>query len=247
MNASTMSANTMSVKGVSAASVAATPVAYVPPNVLPPFLQRFAGLLQKKWFRELVLLPPTVTRRRFSNKTEDYGVFAPSLVEHIGQVSVFVQDIARSRQWYETLAGLRHSRTAEPEPHPGREGFTLRCCYMSAAAHDECLVLIEQRDPHGDIVVPTGLSFFHLAFELEGNHLEDVLAFAAWAKTAGFRANYGPARHNSEPPIGDGETGGNVACYFYDPDYNNIEFCGAMDTIENYRARYGETKGPARG
>ncbi|MFN8278198.1 MAG: hypothetical protein U0T84_12005 [Chitinophagales bacterium] len=33
------------------------------------------------------------------------------------------------------------------------------------------------------------------------------------------------------------ETGGNVAVYFYDPDYNNVEFCGAMDTIENYFAR----------
>ena len=54
-------------------------------------------------------------------------------------------------------------------------------------------------------------------------------------------------RHNGEPPLGDGETGGNVACYFYDPDYNNVEFCGAMDTIENYRARYGDTKGSARG
>jgi hypothetical protein len=39
---------------------------------------------------------------------------------------------------------------------------------------------------------------------------------------------------------------GNVACYFYDPDYNNIEFCAAMDTIENYRARYGDTTGSSR-
>ena len=63
---------------------------------------------------------------------------------------------------------------------------------------------------------------------------------------SGFAQNYGPVRHNSEPPLGDGETGGNVACYFYDPDYNNVEFCGAMDTIENYRARYGDKKGTAR-
>jgi len=40
-----------------------------------------------------------------------------------------------------------------------------------------------------------------------------------------------------------GVTGGNVACYFYDPDYHNVEFCGAMDTIDNYRARYGNKKG----
>ena len=91
-----------------------------------------------------------------------------------------------------------------------------------------------------------GMSFFHTAFELEGNRLEDVFAFADQAKKAGFARNYGPVRHNGEPPLGDGETGGNVACYFYDPDYNNVEFCGAMDTIENYRARYGDTKGSAR-
>jgi hypothetical protein len=57
-----------------------TAVSYVPPNVLPPLLQKFASLLKRKWFRELVLAPPTITRRRFSNKTEDYGVFKPSRI-----------------------------------------------------------------------------------------------------------------------------------------------------------------------
>ncbi len=38
-----------------------TAVAYVPPNVLPPLLQKFAPLLKRKWFRELVLLPPTLS------------------------------------------------------------------------------------------------------------------------------------------------------------------------------------------
>ena len=59
-----------------------TAVAYVPPNALPPLLQKFAPLLKRKWFREFVLLPPTMTRRRFSNKTEDYGVFKPSQIDH---------------------------------------------------------------------------------------------------------------------------------------------------------------------
>jgi hypothetical protein len=80
-----------------------TAVSYVPPNVLPPLLQKFASLLKRKWFRELVLAPPTITRRRFSNKTEDYGVFKPSRIAQIGQLSIYVQDIERSRQWYETL------------------------------------------------------------------------------------------------------------------------------------------------
>ncbi len=223
-----------------------TPVSYVPPNVLPPLLQKFAPLLKRKWFRALVLAPPTLTGRRFSNKTEDYGVFKPSRIARIAQVSIFVQDIARARQWYETLGGLRHSRTCEQEPHPFKEGWRIRCCYMSAAEHEECLVLVEERHPAGKVSVPSGMSFFHTAFELQGNRLEDVLAFAAQAQQAGFAPNYGPVRHNGEPPLGDGETGGNVACYFYDPDYNNVEFCAAMDTIENYRARYGDAKGSLR-
>jgi catechol 2,3-dioxygenase-like lactoylglutathione lyase family enzyme len=221
-------------------------VKYVPKNVLPVPLQKFAPLLKRKWFRSLVLLPPTLTRRRFSNKTEDYGVFQPSLVAAMGQVSIYVQDIARSRKWYEGLAGLTHSRTCDQEPHPLKPGWTLRCCYMSALNHEECLVLIEERDPAGKVSVPTGMSFFHTAFELTGNRLEDVVAFAAQAKKKKFKRNYGVVRHNSEPPLGDGETGGNVACYFYDPDYHNVEFCGAMDTIENYRSRYGDRKGSER-
>ena len=151
-----------------------TAVAYVPPNALPPLLQKFAPLLKRKWFRELVLLPPTISRRRFSNKTEDYGVFKPSQIDHIGQVSIYVQDIDRSRRWYEELGGLRHSRTCEREPHPFKEGWSIRCCYMSAAAHDECLVLVEEYDPNGKITVPSGMGFFHTAFELEGNSLKDV-------------------------------------------------------------------------
>jgi hypothetical protein len=114
-----------------------TAVSYVPPNVLPPVVQMFAPLLKRKWIRELVLTPPTLTGRRFSNKTEDYGVFKPSWIAHIGQVSIYVQDIARSRRWYERLAGLRHSRTCEEEAHPFKEGWHIRCCYMSAGEHDE--------------------------------------------------------------------------------------------------------------
>ena len=90
------------------------------------------------------------------------------------------------------------------------------------------------------------MSFFHTAFELTGNRLEDVFAFAEQAAADKFKRNYGPVRHNSERPLGDGETGGNVACYFYDPDYDNVEFCAAMDTIENYRERYGDRRGSER-
>ena len=50
-------------------------------------------------------------------------------------------------------------------------------------------------------------------------------------------------RHNSEPPHEDRETGGNVASSFFDPDFHNVEFCGAMEAIENYPASYGDSKG----
>ena len=76
----------------------------------------------------------------------------------------------------------------------------------------------------------------------KGNQLEDVLAFAEQQQANGFQLDYGPVRHNSEPPLGDGETGGNVACYLYDPDWHNVEFCGAMDTIETIARDTGTAK-----
>ncbi len=79
------------------------------------------------------------------------------------------------------------------------------------------------RDPAGKIIVPSGMSFFQTAFELEGKRLEDVMAFADQVEQAGFSRNYGPVCHNGHTPRGHGETGGNVAC-FYDPPYQNIEF-----------------------
>jgi catechol 2,3-dioxygenase-like lactoylglutathione lyase family enzyme len=219
---------------------------FIPPNVLPPLLQKFAPLLKRKWFRELVLLWPTLTKRRFSNKTEDYGVFKPSLVDHLGQLSIYVHDIERSKAWYQRVAGLSHSRTCEPELHPTKPGWTLRACYMSASEHEECLVLLEERDPSGKLSVSSGMSFFHFALELQGNSMKDVFTFVDQCRRDGSHINYGPVKHNAEPPLGDGETGGNVACYLYDPDWHNVEFCGEMDTVENYRARYGDKKGSER-
>lgn len=208
---------------------------YVPPNVLPMPLQRIAFLMKHKWFRQLVLLPSTLTGKRFSNKTEDYGVFQPSRISHLDQISLYVRDIEKSRRWYEDLAGMTHSRTCEKVPHPFWDGYTVRCCYMDCADHPECLVLVEAYDADGNLFVPSGMSFFHFALELKGNRLENVIAFAEEARKKGYVPNYGPARHNDIPPHGDGETGGNVAVYFYDPDYNNVEFCATMDTIEHYR------------
>lgn len=208
-----------------------------PANVLPRWKQHVSFLLRKKLVREFLLLPSTLSGKRFSNKTEDYGVFKPSLISHLDQLSIYVRSIERSRKWYEDLAGMVHSRTCEPEPHPFKNGHTIVCCYMSCVDHPECLVLVEERNSAGQITIPSAMSFFHFALEVTGNRLHEVLAFEKRARNKGYLPNYGTVRHNDVPPMGDGETGGNVAVYFYDPDYNNVEFCGAMDTIENYKRR----------
>lgn len=207
---------------------------YIPPNVLPRILQLISPILKKRWIRQFILLPNTLNGSRFSNKTEDYGVFKPSLISHLDQLSIYVRSIEKSKAWYENLAGMIHSRTTNKEPHPFKMGYSIKCCFMSCIDHPECLVLIEEYNEAGQISIPSGMSFFHFALEIDGNEEKDVLEFAKQAKAKGFQPNYGVARHNDNPPLGDGETGGNVAVYFYDPDYNNVEFCGAMDTIENY-------------
>jgi catechol 2,3-dioxygenase-like lactoylglutathione lyase family enzyme len=212
---------------------------YIPPNVLPRPLQIISPILKKKWVRNLILLPSTLSGKRFSNKTEDYGVFEPSLVSHLDQLSVYVRDIATSRKWYEDIAGMTHSRTCSPETHPYKKGFTITCCYMNAKDHEECLVLVEEKNEKGEISIPSAMSFFHFALEVEGNRFEDVVNFAETARKKGYGSSYGVVTHNDTPPNGDGETGGNTAVYFYDPNYYMVEFCGTMDTIENYKERRG--------
>lgn len=210
---------------------------FIPPNVISPFKQRISFMLRKKWVRELILLPSTITGKRFSNKTADYGVFKPSLISHLDQLSIYVQSIDKSRHWYEDLAGMTTSRITEEEAHPFKNGYTIRCCYMNCINHDECLVFIEERNEKGIITIPSGMSFFHFALEVQGNKFQDVMNFEAQARKKGYKPNYGTVTHNDKPPMGDGETGGNTAVYFYDPDWNNVEFCGTMDTIENYMER----------
>jgi catechol 2,3-dioxygenase-like lactoylglutathione lyase family enzyme len=219
-------------------------------HLMTPAMSEKAKMMKKKWFRQLVLLIPSITGRRTSNKTEDYGVFKPSALSHLHQVSVYVSNIEQSRKWYETIAGMVHSRTCEPEPHPTIPNRTIKCCYMSAKEQEECLVLIEQRDAEGNLIKPSCHGFFHTAFELEGTEfiaLDFYTQVLPVLKANNYsHVNYGVVRHNAMPPHGDGETGGNTALYIYDPDFHNVEFFSGMDTIENYKERYGDLKGSQR-
>jgi hypothetical protein len=219
-------------------------------HLMTPEKSKFAQNMKKKWFRNIVLFIPTITGKRSSNKTEDYGVFTPSRLSYLDQVSVYVTDIEASRKWYEIVAGMKHSRTCEKEQHPTNPKRTIKCCYMSAKEHEECLILIEQYDAEGKLIKPTCHGFFHTAFELDGDELS---AYTFHEKVQPIlkennysHINYGLARHNAIPPDGDGETGGNLACYIYDHDFHNVEFFSGMDTIENYKSRYGDKKGTER-
>ena len=180
------------------------------------------------------------TLRRSNNKTEDYGVFRDSqcLVSHLEQTSYFVTDLSESIAWFEKM-GFSSARICEPEPHPDHEGHTLTACYLSTVQHAECVLLLEQRDGQGNIVVPSIEDVFHTAYELTGNQLQDTFDFAKSLKKVGISPYYGPAKHNNSKPHGDGESGRNVAVYYYTPDYHHIEFCADMDTVDNYTGRYG--------
>jgi hypothetical protein len=219
-------------------------------HLMTPEKTLMGKMFKKKWFRELLLLVPTITGARSSNKTEDYGIFKVSKLSHLQQLSIYVSDWGKSIKWYETVAGLTVSRTCASEPHPTLAGHTIRCCYLSATRHPECLVLIEHKDEGGNIVKPTVHDFFHTAFELDGS--EDCCydfdkEIRPVLKQNGYKGvSYGLVRHNSTPPDGDGESGGNVATYIYDPDLHFIEFFSGMDTVENYQQRYGNKTGSQR-
>ncbi len=212
-----------------------------PKHADPESLNKIVGpLIKKRWFRELILLPKTLMGKRRYNKTEDYGVFRENncIISHLEQSSYVVTDLEESKAWFINM-GFIHSRTCEPEPHPDHEGHTLTCCYLSAKEHEECIVLMEHRDDMGKIIQPSIEDVFHAAYELSGNQLQDTFNYKKEMKAKGVIPYYGPAKHNNSKPHGDGESGGNVAVYYYSPDYHHLEFYADMDTVDNYKGRYG--------
>ena len=211
-----------------------------PNHAMPPNANKALWLIKKKWIRELILLPKTLMGKRRYNKTEDYGVFRDNkcVISHLEQSSYVVTNMEESKVWFEKM-GFTNARICEPEPHPDHDGHTLTCCYLSLPEHEECVVLMEHRDPAGKIIEPSIEDVFHAAYEVTGNKLQNVFEFKEEMDAKGVLPYYGPAKHNNSTPHGDGESGGNVAVYYYTPDYHHIEFCGDMDTLDNYEGRYG--------
>lgn len=210
---------------------------------MTPLESRIAPLLKLKAVRELILLGPTLSGRRTSNKTEDYGVFKPSRLAHLERVMIYVTDLRRSREWYERVLGATCTGESGPLPHPTMPGQTIHTLTLSLPAQQGSIVLIQRVEANGSVVPVSNNSHFHFALQLPQGRTS--FEMAARLREHGARIVYGPVKHNSEPG-GDGESGGNVAVYTYDPDGHYVEFFYAMDTIENYRQRYGERKGSER-
>ena len=103
--------------------------------------------------------------------------------------------------------------------------------------------MIQRLNANGKVVLVSNNSHFHFALEMPKGRTS--FEMAARLKALRQRIVYGPVKHNSEPG-GDGESGGNVAVYTYDPDGHYVEFFYDMDTIENYKARYGTRTGSER-
>jgi len=211
-----------------------------PKHAMPEALAMIVPIIKMKSLRELIMLVPTLTGKRSQNKTEDYGVFRDSkcIISNMEQMTFYVSDLEASRNWFEAM-GFFHSRTCETESHPFQDGHTLKSAYFSLQEQEECVVIMEHRNENGQIINPTIKDVFHAAFELEGNRLEDTFSFWKQNKQLGIQNYYGPAKHNNSKPHGDGESGGNVAVYYYTPDYHHIEFCTDMDCVDNYEGRYG--------
>ncbi|MFN8531553.1 MAG: VOC family protein [Anaerolineae bacterium] len=207
------------------------------------FQSTIAPLLKLKIVREAILIVPTLAGRRTSNKTEDYGVFKPSRVSHLERVMIYVTDLQRSRKWYERVIGMTVTDQSGPLPHPLQTAQTIYTLTLSLPEQQGSIVLIQRVEANGKVVPVSSNSHFHFALQMP--HGRTSFEMAARLRVLGERIVYGPVKHNSEPG-GDGESGGNVAVYTYDPDGHYIEFFHDMDTIENYRERYGDRKGSAR-
>lgn len=205
------------------------------------FQSYISPILKSKLVREAILIPNTLSGTRQSNKTEDYGVFEPSLIAHIETIAIYVTDLTISVPWYTEKLGFTLEGITESAPLAAFPGQTVRCAYLNAKNQKNALVLVERTEINGQKIKPSTNSFFHIAFEVEDGRTS--FEFAQRLREKGVFISYGPVKHNKD---GDGESGGNVAVYCFDPDQHYLEFFFEMDTIENYKARYGNLKGSER-
>ena len=123
-----------------------TAVAYVPPNVLPPMLQKFAGLLEAQ-----------VVSRTGARAADPH---APTLLQQDRRLrSLPALPRPEDRPTLDLCAGHRaqsklvESGGAAPQPHLRGRAASLQAgladplLLHERPEHEECLVLVEERDP----------------------------------------------------------------------------------------------------
>lgn len=114
-------------------------------------------------------------------------------------------DIARTRAFYETHLGFRHSDTLHKD-HMGDLMYFMRC-----------------NDWHHSLAIAAGPhpSVHHVSFELRG--LDEYLRGTGRVMRAGIKKIWGPGRHLA---------GNNTFSYFLDPSGNTMEYTTELERLD---------------
>ncbi|GAA4691124.1 VOC family protein [Phytohabitans rumicis] len=115
-------------------------------------------------------------------------------------------DIARTRAFYETHLGFRHSDTLW-QSHMGDLMYFLRC-----------------NDWHHSLAIAAGphASVHHVSFEMRG--LDEYMRGTGRVMRAGIKKIWGPGRHLA---------GNNTFSYFLDPSGNTMEYTTELERLDH--------------
>lgn len=192
-----------------------------------PVLRQVAKLMRYHWFRELIMATSSAPKdTAYSDSVpSDVKDGRKAMVLGTKNASLFVTDIAKSREFFAKIVGLKELKTGEPVPHPYEQGRTVQVCAMGFGKTPD-LMLVQQTDESGKVIPVSDNGLHHVAFWIESStYIND---FAKELKRKGVSFSYGPVKHFPGPG-GDGGWGGNRAVYVNDPDGHFIELHNEMD------------------
>lgn len=190
-------------------------------------MYRVSRMLRYKWFRELLVKTSGAPKgMKYSDSVpSDRADGRKALVSGTKNASLYVADLARARDFYERVVGLKHLKTGDPVPHPHKPGCKVQVCAMGFAKTPD-LFLARQTDANGNLIPVADNGLHHIAFWIEDDTRIDD--FARQLVRNGFELSYGPVKHYPGPG-GDGGWGGNRGVYVHDPDGHFLEFSNEMD------------------
>jgi len=201
---------------------------------------QISKLMKFYWFRELIMMTASAPKDVAYCDSVPADVQDGRNAKVLGtkNASLFVTDIAKSREFFTKVAGLKELKTGPPVPHPYEPNRTVQVCAMGFAETPD-LFLVRQTDQSGSVIPVSDNGLHHVAFWIESStHIND---FSKALKRKGISLSYGPVKHYPGPG-GDGGWGGNRAVYVNDPDGHFIELHNEMDA---YGTQY-ELRGEKR-